>query len=76
MSFCRFETVKTDNSDTCRFYISREGFNGFPYSPFRFTKECLNTSKKNNYIKKLTPLVNEWRGERMIAMKYPKFYFC
>ena len=24
MSFCRFETVKTDNSDTCRFYISRE----------------------------------------------------
>ena len=36
MSFCRFETVKTDNSDTYRFYISREGFSGFPYSPFRF----------------------------------------
>ena len=61
MSFCRFETVKTDNSDTCRFYISHEGFSGFPYSPFRFTKERLNTSidtsKKNNYIKKLTPQI-------------------
>ena len=36
MSFCRFKTVKTDNSDTCRFYISREGLSGFPFSPFRF----------------------------------------
>lgn len=55
MSFCRFETVKTDNSDTYRFYISREGFIGFQFSPFRFTKERLNTSidtsKKNNHIK-------------------------
>ena len=57
MSFCRFETVKTDNSDTCRFYISREvsAVFSFHLSVFRFTKERLNTSidtnKKNDNIK-------------------------
>ena len=69
MSFCRFETVKTDNSDTCRFYISREvsAVFSFHLSVFRFTKERLNTSidtsKKNNYIKKLTPQMRV-RGEK------------
>ena len=53
MSFCRFETVKTDNSDTCRFYISREVSSVFSFhlSVFRFTKERLKTSEKNNNIK-------------------------
>ena len=63
MSFCRFETVKTDTSDTCRFYISREVSAVFRIHLFvcSFTKERLNTSidtsKKNNYIKKLTPQI-------------------
>ena len=56
MSFCRFETVKTDNSETCRFYISREvsAVFSFHLSVFRFTKECLNTSidtSKKRFIK-------------------------
>lgn len=59
MSFCRFETVKTDNSDTYRFYILREVSAVFRIhlSVFSFTKERLNTNKKNNYIKKLTPQI-------------------
>ena len=49
----------------------------FHLSVFRFTRERLNTSKKNNNIKTHpASSMDEWRGERMIAMKYPKFYFC
>ena len=36
----------------------------FFISPFRFTKERLNTSKKNNNIKTHPATKGEWRGER------------
>ena len=57
VSFCRFETVKTDISDTCRFDISREvsAVFSFHLSVFRFTKERLNTSKKYSNIIKTHP---------------------
>ena len=48
MSFCRFETVKTDNSATCRFYISREVSAVF---------------QKNNYIKNSPRKSNDLQGE-------------
>ena len=62
MSFCRFETVKTDNSDTCRFYIlcAVSAVFSFHLSVLRFTKERLNTSidtsKKNDKLK-FTPQI-------------------
>ena len=58
MSFCRFETVKTDTSDTYCFYI-RVRFLRFSLFTFPFYKGALEYEQEEQYMIKTHPLPRE-----------------